>query len=239
MWLVGNRWADYFAKLGALPIKILEGHAKYYKGCMAGSAQYAKYLARAVQRSCQLELWSEKAVLTPAPIRPPRSVGAGVVLLIHEHDLVEIRGKLMCRRCPRTAKTAEARRQLTGGTDRRCVPSAISRMQARLIEAAASSTVRPPPSRWGSVGGPPGGLAGARGDGASAGSVPAAAGLGSAAASCSAGAFWGGPVPAREGEAGAPVVAKPAGSASSASVGAVGGRVPGRGLCRPRAHPPL
>eukprot|EP00959_Pyramimonas_sp_CCMP1952_P137336 2874105-Pyramimonas_sp.AAC.1 len=37
-----------------------------------------------------------------------------LTLALHEHGLVELGNRLFCRRCRRSAKTAEARRQLTG-----------------------------------------------------------------------------------------------------------------------------
>eukprot|EP00959_Pyramimonas_sp_CCMP1952_P376878 7893871-Pyramimonas_sp.AAC.1 len=58
-------------------------------------------------------------------------------LHLHEHDLVKVGGRLFCRKCKKTARTPEARRQLAGGTDRWCRPAAIHTLQARVLEAAA------------------------------------------------------------------------------------------------------
>ena len=141
---MGYARADYFAKLGALSAKLPDGHGLFYKQYLSDSQQYAKYLAWAVQWSAMLELWSERAAKTDAPGRPPRAARRGPTLALHEHDLVELQGRLFCCRCRRPATTAASRRQLEGGTGRFCKPSLVSRLQASLLEAAASSACGPP-----------------------------------------------------------------------------------------------
>ncbi|CAK0861962.1 unnamed protein product, partial [Prorocentrum cordatum] len=64
-WVLGNAWADYFAKEGARSVGYAEGYVNLFKSAMVQAKLGARLLSYTLCRVLQLKIWGDREVDEP------------------------------------------------------------------------------------------------------------------------------------------------------------------------------
>ena len=101
LFFLGNGWADWFARAGALEHKVSQVYEDFYMIEYRQHQKVAQYMSWAMRRMLQVGGWEPEDEFVPvrAPVQP-----RGPQLTVVEHQLVRLGGSgaLMCRACCRT-----------------------------------------------------------------------------------------------------------------------------------------
>ncbi|CAK0865551.1 unnamed protein product [Prorocentrum cordatum] len=86
--LVGNVWADFFAKEGAMAHAVSQGYADFYGVETEYHKQVAAYIARALPRMLKIPSWQ----VTGSAVRPRKGPPRAPPVAVVRHHLVLLRG---------------------------------------------------------------------------------------------------------------------------------------------------
>ena len=124
--VIGNMWADYFAKLGAKSIGYSTGYVDYFKHAFAQAKMFARFLGFTLCRLFQQQLWEDGRPTQPKV----REVKPTVTVMDHEFWYSEQHRVWRCRGCGVFARSEVHLGNLSWGTHRHCRPTALQSAQA-------------------------------------------------------------------------------------------------------------
>eukprot|EP00959_Pyramimonas_sp_CCMP1952_P461538 9481748-Pyramimonas_sp.AAC.1 len=130
---LGNAWADWFAKVGALEHKLPDALADLFRVRLADAREEAAVLAW--HQAALGALAEDARALVQRVHRPAAPVAPAV--LGHRHQLQRGPAGWRCTECLATATTEAARRRLESSS---CEPSALQGMMARVHARLAASS---------------------------------------------------------------------------------------------------
>ena len=128
-WL-GNAWADYFAKLGAMHHAVAKVTTESAKEALKEHRKVLRYISWGVQQVVASEKYGRDAV--PGP-RPPEMRAPVPVQRANDHVLVRNArtGELKCKICGVSARTQASLDNIRVGGSRRCEPSSMTQALTR------------------------------------------------------------------------------------------------------------
>ena len=129
---IGNAWADYFARLGAIQHTVARTLSKSIVAAMKQHRLVLQFLSQACLRVICYQRYGRDAV----PAKPLRQqMGPVVFGRPDDHDLwhCEQTGQYRCRTCNATASTQASLASLRSGSLRRCAPTAVTRAMAKVF----------------------------------------------------------------------------------------------------------
>ena len=132
---MGNAWADFFAKLGALDVAVADVAATPLQEAIKECKLSCQFLARAVQIICARPDVSGAA---PALPQPPKEERPRLVIVAHDTvPLAPGSSALQCRQCLAVARTPASAKSLHK-PGAQCEPVPMLRQLAALAEGEAA-----------------------------------------------------------------------------------------------------